>query len=56
MLLLAAYGIGHCAVIVLAGTSTELVQHYLNWNEASKGVADPEKRPAASSSCSAASG
>lgn len=38
VLLLAAYGIGHCSVIVLAGTSTELVQHYLNWNERSKGA------------------
>ncbi|HTL57761.1 MAG TPA: cytochrome c biogenesis protein CcdA [Candidatus Limnocylindrales bacterium] len=36
--LLLAYGIGHCAVIVAAGTSTELVQRYLNWNEQSKGV------------------
>jgi cytochrome c-type biogenesis protein len=25
-------------VIVLAGTSTELVQHYLNWNERSRGA------------------
>ena len=38
VVLLAAYGIGHCSVIVLAGTSTELVQHYLNWNERSKGA------------------
>ena len=38
ILLLLAYGVGHCAVIVLAGTSTESVQHYLNWNEASKGA------------------
>ena len=38
-LLLLAYGIGHCAVIVAAGTSTELVQRFLNWNEHSKGVA-----------------
>ena len=38
-LLLLAYGIGHCAVIVVAGTSTELVQRFLNWNEQSKGVA-----------------
>ena len=38
-ILLLAYGIGHCAVIVVAGTSTELVQHFLNWNEKSKGVA-----------------
>ena len=37
--LLLAYGIGHCAVIVVAGTSTELVQRYLNWNEHSRGVA-----------------
>src|SRR5579859_3974335 len=36
--LLLAYGIGHCAVIVAAGTSTELVQRYLDWNEQSKGV------------------
>ena len=36
--LLLAYGIGHCSVIVLAGTSTELVQRYLNWNEGSKGA------------------
>lgn len=36
--LLLAYGIGHCAVIVAAGTSVELVQRYLNWNERSKGV------------------
>ena len=38
ILLLAVYGIGHCSVIVLAGTSTELVQRYLNWNENSKGA------------------
>ena len=37
--LLLAYGVGHCAVIVAAGTSTELVQRFLNWNEQSKGVA-----------------
>jgi cytochrome c-type biogenesis protein len=37
--LLLAYGLGHCAVIVAAGTSTELVQRFLNWNEHSKGVA-----------------
>jgi cytochrome c-type biogenesis protein len=39
ILLLALYGVGHCSVIVVAGTSTELVQRYLNWNEASKGAA-----------------
>ncbi len=36
--LLAVYGLGHCSVIVLAGTSTELVQRYLNWNKRSKGA------------------
>lgn len=38
ILLLAMYGIGHCSVIVLAGTFTEVVQSYLNWNERSKGA------------------
>ena len=33
------YGIGHCSVIVFAGTFTEVVQHYLNWDEKSKGTA-----------------
>lgn len=37
-LLLAMYGIGHCLVIVLAGTFTEVIQKYLNWNEKSKGT------------------
>lgn len=36
--LLLAYGIGHCAVIVFAGTFTEVIQHYLNWSERSKGA------------------
>jgi len=36
--LLAIYGVGHCSVIVFAGTSAEAVQHYLNWNERSKGA------------------
>jgi cytochrome c-type biogenesis protein len=36
-LLYAVYSIGHCSVIVLAGTCTELVQRYLNWNEQSRG-------------------
>ncbi len=36
VVLLAAYGVGHCIVIVLAGTSTGWVQKYLNWNEKSK--------------------
>jgi cytochrome c-type biogenesis protein len=38
ILLLIVYGLGHCSVIVFAGTFTELVQHYLNWNEKSKGA------------------
>jgi len=38
ILLLLLYGVGHCGVIVLAGTFTELVQHYLNWNERSQGA------------------
>jgi cytochrome c-type biogenesis protein len=37
-LLLLMYGVGHCSVIVLAGTFTEVVQHFLNWNERSIGV------------------
>lgn len=36
--LLLAYGVGHCSVIVAAGTSTERVQRYLSWNEQSKGA------------------
>ncbi|MBN2090233.1 cytochrome C biogenesis protein [candidate division KSB1 bacterium] len=36
--LLFAFGIGHCSVIVLAGTLTEKVQHYLNWSEKTKGA------------------
>lgn len=36
--LLLAYGVGHCSIIVLAGTFTEVVQRFLNWNEQSKGV------------------
>jgi cytochrome c-type biogenesis protein len=38
ILLLLVYGIGHCSVIVGAGTFTEIVQRYLNWNERSKGA------------------
>ncbi len=37
ILLLLSYAVGHCSVIVLAGTFTELVQQYLNWNERSRG-------------------
>lgn len=37
ILLLFVYGIGHCSVIVFAGTFTGVVQRYMNWNEKSKG-------------------
>ena len=37
--LLGAYALGHCFLIVLAGTCTEMVQKYLNWNETSRGPA-----------------
>jgi len=36
--LLLMYGVGHCGVIVFAGTSYEWVEHYLKWSEASKGA------------------
>jgi cytochrome c-type biogenesis protein len=36
--LVLAYAIGHCSVIVFAGTSTEVVQKYLRWNEQSKAL------------------
>jgi cytochrome c-type biogenesis protein len=39
ILLLLIYGLGHCSVIVFAGTFTEVVQRYMNWNEKSKGAA-----------------
>ena len=38
IILLLAYGVGHCSVIVFAGTCTELVQRYMNWNEKSRGA------------------
>ena len=38
VVLLLVYGFGHCSVIVLAGTCTEVVQRYLNWNERSRGA------------------
>jgi len=31
--LLLAYGVGHCSVIILAGTFTKVVRRFLNWNE-----------------------
>jgi cytochrome c-type biogenesis protein len=36
MALLLAFGVGHCSVIVGAGTSAEAVQKYLNWTENSR--------------------
>lgn len=36
--LLAAFGMGHCSVIVLAGTLTEKVQQYLNWTDKTRGT------------------
>jgi cytochrome c-type biogenesis protein len=36
--LLLAYGVGHCGVIAAAGTSTEIVQRYLQWNQSSSGM------------------
>lgn len=37
-LLLLAYGIGHCTLIVVAGASTERVQRILDWNGNSRGA------------------
>ncbi|QAA76504.1 MAG: hypothetical protein BIP78_0738 [Candidatus Bipolaricaulis sibiricus] len=37
-LLLGMYALGHCAVIVAAGTSMGIVQRYLNWGERSRGT------------------
>ncbi|UCH10505.1 MAG: cytochrome C biogenesis protein [Fidelibacterota bacterium] len=37
-ILLAAFGIGHCAVIVAGGTFTTRVQHYLDWTGSSRMV------------------
>jgi cytochrome c-type biogenesis protein len=38
IILLLAYGTGHCLVIVAAGTLTKKVQQYLNWTEKSKAL------------------
>lgn len=38
LFLLLLYGIGHCSVIVAAGTFSEVVQHYLNWTDRSRGA------------------
>lgn len=36
--LLFVFGVGHCAVIGLAGSSTDLVQRYLDWNQGSRAL------------------
>jgi cytochrome c-type biogenesis protein len=36
--LLLAYGLGHCSVIVFAGTFTRVIENYLRWNESSKAL------------------
>ena len=36
--LLLVYGLGHCAVIVFAGTFTRVIENYLHWNESSKAL------------------
>jgi cytochrome c-type biogenesis protein len=36
--LLLAYGLGHCAVIVFAGTFTRVLENYLRWNDSSKAL------------------
>jgi cytochrome c-type biogenesis protein len=33
-----AFVIGHCGVLILAGTFTEVVKKYLSWNVASRGT------------------
>lgn len=38
VLLLVMYGLGHCSVIVFAGTSTGMVQRDMDWNEKSRGA------------------
>ena len=38
VLLIAAFGIGHCSVIVAAGSLAHTVQKYLNWTDQSKGA------------------
>jgi cytochrome c-type biogenesis protein len=38
MIFLASFGLGHCSVIVGAGTLTGKVQKYLNWSEESRTI------------------
>ncbi len=39
ILLLVAFGIGHCSLIIAAGTAVGKVQSYLDWNQRSNGTA-----------------
>lgn len=38
VILVGAYAMGHCLVIIIAGSSAEAVNHLLKWNENSKGA------------------
>jgi cytochrome c-type biogenesis protein len=38
LVLLSAFAIGHCAVIIAAGTSARLVQQITKWDDQSKGI------------------
>ena len=38
LILLSAFALGHCAVIIAAGTSTRLIQQITKWDEQSKGA------------------
>ena len=38
LVLLSSFAIGHCGVIIAAGTSTRLVQKITKWDEQSKGI------------------
>jgi cytochrome c-type biogenesis protein len=38
ILLISSFGLGHCGIIVAAGSSTSLVTKYLNWTNQTKGI------------------
>lgn len=38
MLLIVSFGVGHCAVIVAAGSLAHIVQRYLHWTEGTRGA------------------
>ncbi|MGD9486690.1 MAG: cytochrome c biogenesis CcdA family protein [Calditrichaceae bacterium] len=38
VMLIGGFGFGHCAVIIAAGSLTNLVQRYLNWSDSSKTI------------------